>query len=204
MQAIVSPAGAYLKWTGQTVNMLKSKISAIDFATGQMVATDNVKLNGAAFPVQPPHKALKQLGVRIAMTNDFSEEKEYVIAEMLQRLSALRLDRVLSPTLKELAIKIGVIPVFRYSAGVVPWTKTELEQISRLWLTAFKQAWTFSPKLDASPISLDREDGGRECPSATEEWIRAVLDLWEQCISFPSEISRVIWSKRVSTMDATP
>ncbi len=56
MQAIVSPAGAYLTWTGQTVNMLKSKISAIDFATGQMVATDNVKLNGAAFPVQPPTK----------------------------------------------------------------------------------------------------------------------------------------------------
>lgn len=192
MQAIVSPAGAYLAWTGQAVNMLKSKISAIDFATGQMVATDNVKLNGAAFPVQPPHKALKQLGVRIAMTNDFSEEKAYVIEEMRKRLSALRLDRVLSPTLKELAIKIGVISVFRYSAGVVPWTKTELEQISKLWLAAFKQAWTFSPKLDTSPISLDREDGGRECPSATEEWIRAVLDLWEQCISLPSEISQIV------------
>ena len=118
MQAIVSPAGAYLTWTGQTVNILKSKISAIDFATGQMVATDHIKLNGAAFPVQPPHKALKQLGVRITMTNDFSEEKEYVIAEMKQRLSALSLDRVLSPILKELAIKIGVVPVFRYTVTV--------------------------------------------------------------------------------------
>ncbi len=44
---------------------------------------------------------------------------------MKQCLSALGLDRVLSPILTELAIKIGVIPVFRYSAGVVPWTKTE-------------------------------------------------------------------------------
>ena len=40
MQAIVSLAGEFLTWTGQTVNMLKSKISAIDFATGQTVATD--------------------------------------------------------------------------------------------------------------------------------------------------------------------
>ena len=79
------------------------------------------------------------------MTDDFSEEKAYVLEEMKQRLSALRLDSVLSPVLKELAIKIGVVPVFRYSAGVVPWTKTELDQISQMWLAAFKQAWTFSP-----------------------------------------------------------
>jgi len=143
MQSIVSLAGAFLTWMGQMVNMLKSKISAIDFANGRTVATDSIQLNGAAFPVQPPHKALKQLGVRLAMTDDFSEEKAYVLEEMRQRLSALRLDSVLSPVLKELAIKIGVVPVFRYSAGVVPWTKTELDQISQMWLAAFKQAWTF-------------------------------------------------------------
>ena len=111
----------------------------------------------------------RRLGVRLAMTDDFSEEKAYVIEEMKQRLSALRLDRMLSPTLKELAIKIGVIPVFRFSAGVVPWTKTELEQISQMWLAAFKQAWTFSQKLDGSPISLDQNDVrdrrmGASCP----------------------------------------
>ncbi len=75
---------------GQMINMLKSKISAIDFANGQTVATDNIRLNGVAFPVQPPHKALKQLGVRLAMTDDFSKEKAHVIEEMKQRLSALR------------------------------------------------------------------------------------------------------------------
>ena len=192
MQVTVSPAGAYLAWTGQEVNMLKSKVSGIDFATRQMMATDSIKLNGTAFPVQPLHKAIKQLGVCIAMTSDFSKEKENVIEEMKKRLSALRLDQVLSPILKELAIKIGVVPVFRYSAGLIPWTKTELEQISQLWLTAFKHAWTFSPKLDGSPMSLDRDDGGRECPSASEEWTRAVLDLWEQCICLPSEISQIV------------
>jgi hypothetical protein len=80
------------------------------------------------------------LGVRIAMITDFSEEKEYVMEEMRQRLSALHLDRVLSPILKELAIRIGIIPVFWYSAGVVPWTKTELEPIFKMWLAAFKPA----------------------------------------------------------------
>ena len=91
-----------------------------------MVATDSIKHNGTAFLVQPPHKAIKQLGVRVAITSDFSKEKEYVIEEMKKRLSALHLNKVLSPILKELAIKKGVSPVFRFSAGLVPWTKTEL------------------------------------------------------------------------------
>ena len=39
-------------------------------------------------------------------------------------------------------------------------------------------------------MCLDLDEGGRACPSAGEEWIRAVLEVWEQCISLPGEISR--------------
>jgi hypothetical protein len=96
------------------------------------------------------------------------------------------------PILKEVAIKIGVVAVtvFRYSAGLVPWSKTELDQSSKSWVAAYKQAWTLSPKLDSSPMCLDHDEGGRACPSAVEEWIRAVLEVWEQCISLPGEVSR--------------
>ncbi len=75
VQVIVSPAGAYRTWTGRTANMLKCKILAVDFATGQRLATDNIKLNGTASSAHR-HKALKQLGVSLAMTNYFSEEKD--------------------------------------------------------------------------------------------------------------------------------
>ena len=115
-----------------------------------------------------------------------------MLTEMQHRLSALKTDKVLSPTLKEMGIKIGVVPVFRYSAGVVPWSRAELEQISKLWMTAYKQAWSFSSNMDGSPIVLNRDDGGRECPSAVEEWTQAVLDLWDKCISLPGEISRIV------------
>ncbi len=44
--------------------------------------------------------------------------------------------------------------------------------------------------VDSSPMCLDLGEGGRACPSAGEEWIRAVLEVWEQCISLTGEISR--------------
>ncbi len=52
-------------------------------------------------------------------TGDFSQEKARVTEEMRLCLSALRTDKLLTPVLKEVAIKIGVVSVFLYSAGLV-------------------------------------------------------------------------------------
>ncbi len=83
---------------------------------------------------------------------------------------------------EEVAIKIGVVSVFRFSAS-----KTELAHISKSWVAAYKQAWKFSKTLDSSPMCLDRDEGGRACPSAVED---AVLEVWEQGIGLPGEIQR--------------
>ena len=58
----------------------------------------------------------------LTLIGNFDEEKSHVMKETQHRLSALKKEKVLSPTFKELAIKIGVVPVFRHSAGVVPWS----------------------------------------------------------------------------------
>ncbi len=132
------------------VHILKCRISAINFATGKTIATDSIKLNDVAFPALYSHHEHKQLCVRIAWNGDFTEEKLHILEEMQHRLSALKANRVLSvaPVPRELGIKLGVAPVFRYSAAVVPWSKAELEQISKLWILAYKQAWSFSSNMD--------------------------------------------------------
>jgi hypothetical protein len=106
-------------------------ISAIDYSTRGRVATDSIRHDGAAFPVLLPDQAHKHLRVRMTLTGDFSQEKARVTDEMRLLLSALRADKMLPPILKEVAIKIGVVSVFLYSAGLGPWSKTELDQISK-------------------------------------------------------------------------
>jgi len=39
---------------------------------------------------------------------------------------------------------------------------------------------------------LDQSDGGRGCPSALHVWIHEALDVLEQCVSLPGEISRIV------------
>jgi hypothetical protein len=120
MQILVGITGGYCRWAGILVNMLKSLITAIDFTTGKQVSTDSITLDGCPFPAVPPGCAHKHLGIRIALTGDTRAEKAYVIEEMQRRLEALREDSVLSPSQKEMVIKIGVVPVFGYSAVLVP------------------------------------------------------------------------------------
>ena len=113
--------------------------------TGRSIATDSITLNGEPFAVLSPNEPHKHLGVRMTMLGDFSAEKEHVRSEMRQRLAALKEDRVPSHPEKELIVVTAVCSVFRYSAGIVDWTKTELDDITKSWISAFKQAWTPPP-----------------------------------------------------------
>ena len=102
---------------------------------------------------------------------------------------------MLSRKEKELVINTAVGTVFSYSAGFVDWSYTELEDISRMWIRgfrAYKHAWALPGSRDSSPIMLDQSDGGRVCPSATNLWIHKALNVLEQCVSLPSEISTIV------------
>ena len=136
MSIMVQEIGAYIDWAGMLVHMTKSKIVGFNFRTGERVATDSITLYGVPFAALAPDEHYKYLGVRANVLGDFSAEKQYVLTEMQQRLNALKEDRVLSRRERDLIIVIAVCSVFRYSAGLVDWTKSELDDISKMWARA--------------------------------------------------------------------
>jgi hypothetical protein len=66
-----------------------------------------------------------------------------------------------------------------------------LRIVTKLWIRAYKQAWTLPSASDGSPMILSKQNGGRNCPDATEVWIRAAIDVLDQCICLPGEISMI-------------
>jgi hypothetical protein len=189
---MVQLTGDYVAWAGMKINMEKSAIRAVDMSTGRPVPTDSVQLNGVSFPVVLPDQPYKHLGVRGTMLGDFTAEKQHVLGDMATKLKALQEDRLLTKKEKEQVIVTAVCSVFTYSAGVVDWTKTELDHISKMWASAYKQAWTLPRSADGSPFLLDQSHAGRGCPSATEMWTRAVLEVLEQSVGLPGEISEMV------------
>ena len=193
MQVMVRAVAPFLDWLGLLLNMLKSKISAINHATGLPVATDSITFNGVPFTVLPPDAAHKVLGVFMTLTGSYKEHKEYVLAKMKKRCKALAEDDLIPRGgIKELAVTSGSVSIFRATAGVVPWTGAELDDISKMWIRAFKQAWEYSTRMDSSVIILDKTDGGRRCPSGREVWTEDVMTVMDQCLQLPGEISAIL------------
>ena len=193
MQVLVDAISPFCDWLGLLLNLLKSYVSAVNHATGLQVPTDSIQYHGAPFPALSPDSAHKVLGVYMTLTENYTQHKEYIMTKMRTRCQALAKDDVIPRgELRELAITSGVVSVFRATAGVVPWTKTELDAIYKLWIQAFKQAWEYPTSLDASPIIVGRNDGGRGCPSAHKVWIDDTMAVLDQCLQLPGEISTLV------------
>jgi hypothetical protein len=75
MAIMAPPATDYLEWAGMEFNLKKCGITAMDMRTGQQIATGSVTHHGEPFPVIPPGKSHKHLGLRVALNGDFSAEK---------------------------------------------------------------------------------------------------------------------------------
>jgi len=189
MQVLVTYIERWELWSGVTVNLDKTRITAIDFANGQILATDSILYRGSPFIVTPPTDPVKYLGVRTTMTMDFKYEKEHVLKEMDKRLEALSKAPALSASHLLMVLEFGIASVFRYSAGLTPWSKAELEKITSKWVQGGKLAWTLAPGTDSSLIRLCNRHGGRGCPNAVEVWTNDAAGLIEQCRRTPGVIA---------------
>jgi hypothetical protein len=110
----------------------------------------------------------------MTLTGNYKEHKECVIAKMEKRCMVLAAeDSISRGELRELAVTSGIVSIFRATAGVVPWTGAELDDISKLWIWAFKQAWKYPKSMDKSAIILDKADSSCACPSG---WALGSLD----------------------------
>ena len=88
-------------------------------------------------------------------------------------------------------------------AGLVPWSRSELNNIFKMWSTGYKQGWYNNAAREAvaTPMILSDDYAGRDCPSAIEVWTQDALDLYNQCLSLPGEISQLFHTKHVWTTD---
>ena len=131
----------------------------------------------------------------MTVLGDFHAEKVHVREEMNRRIDSLLSDLILTPSMKEYAFKTSIVSVFRYSAGLVPWSMNELLEINAMWSRAYTRFWwrrNSAREIDASPVLVASTEGGLDCPSAIEEWTQEVLTLYEQYLFLPGKVGQII------------
>ena len=122
--------------------------------------------------------------------------------ESRRRTQALADCNLPSHSVKAEYVKIGIAPIFRYSAGLVPWSDAELSQLSSLWASGVKAGWGFPSSMDTAAVRVSSKLAGKHSPSALSIWMQDVEGLLSQCSIQPGLIQDLVAREVQSTCRA--
>ena len=143
---------------GMTINTTKSAMLLVK--RGKLVSPEVYSLSSVgSMPYVDVSEGYKYLGVFQDVLFDDAKVKQTVLSEYRSRFC--RVLSHLNGYYKIIALNSYALPVIRYSAGIIKWSQSELDDIdrkSRKLLTIYKG---LHPKADVHRLYLPRKVGGR-------------------------------------------
>jgi hypothetical protein len=88
-----------------------------------------------------------------------------------------------------------VVPIFRYSAPLVPWTWAELRRLNKIWSRAVKYSLHLPLSFDLAPILLDNAHWGLGLEPAANFMLKEIQIHVRQCLHLRGEVTLVPWCK---------
>jgi len=144
---------------GMTINLSKS--ARLVVSRGKIIETTGVNIEALVLVSDVDvSKGYKYLGVLQDLLISHQTVKDNLIREYCSRLRSV-LSSYLNGHNKIIAINSYAIPVLRYSAGIISWTQSDLDEIdrkTRKLMTIYKG---LHPKSDVHRLYLPRKSGGR-------------------------------------------
>eukprot|EP00961_Rhodomonas_salina_P298689 3938298-Rhodomonas_salina.1 len=122
------------------VNTAKSNVTAYDYGKREEPITSDLHFNGKRFQYLAATDSYKYLGFHISLTLDWTAHKAAVRDKITETIDHLR-DTIYRYGQVETMVRVCVVPLFRYSASLTPWTDSELQSISTQLGKAMKSSW---------------------------------------------------------------
>ena len=190
MQRLLNTVESFSLWSGVKVNLRKSEISGYDFRNEQAIWVGDLTLGAGCMTYLKPTEAFKYLGIRLSITGDMSAEKEHIKKETVKLIKAMK-GHQYSPSQMHWVVQVAVIPVFRYSAAIAGWSETELQDLEKAWIRAYRQAWRTGASVPGITFWASKEHGGLGCVSAKAIITQEVIGLMRQCGGLDDDLHRV-------------
>ncbi|XP_044745048.1 uncharacterized protein LOC123306912 [Coccinella septempunctata] len=137
------------------------KCAAVIVRRGKLAEEENIRLrDGNEIISLSTEERYKYLGIQETFEIKQRENKEQARTELIRR-TRLVLRSQLSAKNKIMAINIWAIPAFTYTAGILSWPKTDLQQMDRKIRTTMTQFGLLHPNSAIERLYLPRREGGR-------------------------------------------
>jgi hypothetical protein len=139
MQVLLDELQKFEAWSGLKVNRDKTcaLIAGVKGDTTQQ--RTGLSYNGSAIRILRCDEACRYLGLWSTANGDMSEMKERVRKKTQEAIDLMKHHPLTPKMAIELFTSIGV-GAFRYSAALVPWTWTELQDLGKMWIQGYELA----------------------------------------------------------------
>jgi len=190
MQVLMDCVSSFSTWTGVAVNLRKSEVSGYNFKTRQAIWVSGLRIQGGCPEYLKPNAPFKYLGIRVSIMGSLQHEKRYV------REATLRLLRMLAhhkyhPQQIHWVVQVAIIPIFRYSAALAGWTDQEIQDLEKLWIRAYKNAWKVSNTVPGITFWAPKRVGGLAATPAKAIITQEVLRLMQQCAALHDDLRQI-------------
>ena len=192
-QLLYQRVDVFCQWSLLIINLVKSEVTAYHFGLQQEMPVQGLQLAGGSPTYLPAREAFRHLGIRGSITGCYAKEKDHVRQETRRCIDALRESAVqLDPSLVDEVVRVAIVPIFRYSCPLVPWTAQELGEIARLWDSAYRVAWKVGPTFPAAPLRFPREHGGFQIPDPFAILARECQSLVSQIMELEDSVNLLL------------
>jgi hypothetical protein len=155
---------AWEPWGGVRINLNKSLRAAFDYGTNRHASTVNITYKKVPLRALTADQPLDYLGMLIDLSLDYRMGKARVLQTTRKRVAMLSKAHFLSPSQREMVVQLAIVSVFRCTAGLVPWSFSELEDLTAEWVRGYRGAWGLPKSTDDSFFRVGRGFGGRAAP----------------------------------------
>ncbi|XP_044757798.1 uncharacterized protein LOC123315955 [Coccinella septempunctata] len=148
------------------------KCAVVEVRRGKLVQQGSIRLgDGRSIDSLRIEDSYRYLGVQQTYEIRQQDNKQLAEEELIRRVRRI-LGTQLSAKNIMTAINIWAIPSFTYTAGVLSWSKTDLERIDRKFRTTLTKYGTLHPNSAIERIYLPCKEGGRGLRSLEEACLK--------------------------------
>ena len=198
MSRLLQVVSDFCAWSGMRIKLVKSVITAYDFAAREELPTDEIRYQGSPLTRLPADESFPYLGVRASLVRmgkrkgpasspGLAAEKQHVVKAITELVGIAKHHQYLVGQMVP-AMHMVCTSRFRYSAPLVPWTDAELEDMQLLWLRVQKAAWHLPPGYSGAPFLMPVEHGGEALEHPKVVLMQALAKHIEQLVALPDEL----------------
>jgi hypothetical protein len=147
MHKLLQVVSSFCEWSEMQIKLQTSVISAYNYKTHEDLPTEGIQYNGGALVRFPAHESFRYLGVRAALAGRkgsirprTADETHHVFGSTRELIRLLAQHQIplsfVVPSMRMVAAAR-----FRYSAALVQWTDTDLEELFKVWMQVERAAW---------------------------------------------------------------